>query len=153
MLKWRRASSRRSTHPPPDGCEPDTRPTGAEDQQFTKMASPRLLIPPSRFLLSNTLWGPNLSGRQSGDLRRNNEDATVAANGVAANGPTVSTVISGLGPRIPSRPAAITPRQQAGHMTASDCSCSSLPKSLQTGGHPHMIALNHVIATAIAAWA
>jgi len=45
MLKWRRASSRRSTHPPPDGCEPDTRPTGAEDQQFTKMGVASLADP------------------------------------------------------------------------------------------------------------
>jgi hypothetical protein len=153
MLKWRRASSRRSTHPPPDGCEPDTRPTGAEDQQFTKMGVASLADPAEPLFAVEYSLGTKPIRAAKWRLRRNNEDATVAANAVAANGPTVSTVISGLVPRIPSRPAPITPRQQAGHMTASDCSCSSLPKSLQTGGHPHMIALNHVIATAIAAWA
>ncbi|MGB6983518.1 MAG: hypothetical protein WBD78_13920, partial [Methylocella sp.] len=39
----------------------------------------------------------------------------------------------------PSWPAAMVPRQQAGHMTASDHVLPvALRKSWQTGGHPHM---------------
>ena len=44
----------------------------------------------------------------------------------------------GTGSRNPSGPAAMTPRQQAGHMTAIDMIAGSLVLLLHSKGRPHM---------------
>ena len=38
----------------------------------------------------------------------------------------------------PIRASGLVPRQQAGHMTASDCTRQNVIKPLLAGGHPHM---------------
>src|SRR5438552_77876 len=42
----------------------------------------------------------------------------------------------------PIRASGLVPRQQAGHMTASDRACRNAKKPLPAGGHPHMT-INH----------
>ena len=60
--------------------------------------------------------------------------------------PTLPTVMGQRDPEAmirvrstdPIRASGLVPRQQAGHVTASDRSCRNARKPLPAGGHPHM---------------